>query len=692
MTTSTPRTADAKASSLCDLCKQMQDLDRLTDHKGPIMHHKSWTALCQSAENGCHLCNAFVQLQDMRRAPGIFDSTRNFDEHMSWPDTQLTIESYGINSPLHLRQDALFHHPHQEVIYIWFELCPDHDDPLSAIFTARSIDCSSDSENCLGLLDRWIKSCQAEHPECIWSKDHILPTRVIDVGSEDNDPFLFESNGAKGEWLTLSHCWGGSAPLQTTSHSLQHHKASISMKSLPVTFRDAIILTRRLGYQYIWIDSLCIIHNIHEDWITESSQMFRVYGNASINISATAARSPKEGIFESGSGQRNYATPLTKINCRSETKGIEGVLGVRLRMDGTGPFETFTEPPLHRRAWVLQESVLSPRRIDFASTQLYWECRTVLRTEGYPDSDDGHNYLTGSGRQLHKAAPRKMEYSPDIYKFLPTAKDPLSWWYTMLNDSYRDREITMDCDVFPALAGVAEEVARRTGFEYKSGLWLEDLHRGLLWQSSYPSEKSKDDFCPSWSWASVKLGSRDRRLDLETYAEGHRATILDISVKSEGENELGRISAGTARLKCSVKAFSEWREPQVPVYNGHGDDFVRMSTRYVHPKDLIASESPPTGQILCTLDIRPDDVDACLSDLIQRGAICAQIASFKTPECRIIVYDRGEKITDWGVVIYGLVLEPVDETAQAYRRIGIVEIAEEDGLADGWETTEVVIV
>ncbi|PVH71577.1 HET-domain-containing protein [Cadophora sp. DSE1049] len=528
----------------------------------------------------------------------------------------------------------------------------------------------------------------------MWSNDHILPTRVIDVGSEHEEPFLLESNGTKGEWLTLSHCWGGGAPLQTTSYNLQENKSSIPMESLPETFRDAIILTRRLGYQYIWIDSLCIIQNIHEDWTSESSQMFRVYANASINLSASAAHNPKDGIFESGNGMRKYSAPLTTLACRSETKNLQGVVGVRLQMGGNGPFVLLPEEPLHRRAWVLQESVLSPRRIDFASTQLYWECRTALHTEGYPQSDDGQSFLTASGRKLHQLGTRKMEHNPDIDKYFRSAKDPMSWWYPMLYDSYRDRGITMDHDVFPALAGVAEEVARRTGYHYKAGLWLEDLHRGLLWQPSYSSKKTEDKSCPSWTWASFKLPSRDRRLDIESYAEGHRATILDVDLKIDGENEFGRISSGTLKLACHVKAFSEWKEHLLPVYNEHGGDFesMRMSTRYLHSDDSVAYAPPPAGRILCTTDIRPDDVNACHSDMIQRKAICAQIASFKTPDCRVNSYYRGEEISHWGVIIYGLILEPIDELGQAYRRIGIVEIAEEDGLADDWETKEVTIV
>ncbi|KAK1502880.1 hypothetical protein CTAM01_04869 [Colletotrichum tamarilloi] len=40
------------------------------------------------------------------------------------------------------------------------------------------------------------------------------------------------------------------------------------MTSLSKTFQDAVLVTRRLGIKYIWIDSLCIIQDSKLDWET----------------------------------------------------------------------------------------------------------------------------------------------------------------------------------------------------------------------------------------------------------------------------------------------------------------------------------------------------------------------------------------------------------------------------------------
>jgi len=50
-------------------------------------------------------------------------------------------------------------------------------------------------------------------------------------------------------------------------------KRQIPYRKLCQNFKDAITVTRHLGFQYIWIDSLCIIQDSFDDWDKESAQM-----------------------------------------------------------------------------------------------------------------------------------------------------------------------------------------------------------------------------------------------------------------------------------------------------------------------------------------------------------------------------------------------------------------------------------
>lgn len=64
------------------------------------------------------------------------------------------------------------------------------------------------------------------------------------------------------KYLTLSHCWGESVHIK-----LLNKLKSIYAKQIPIedllqpeakVFREAMWVTRCLGYRYLWIDALCI--------------------------------------------------------------------------------------------------------------------------------------------------------------------------------------------------------------------------------------------------------------------------------------------------------------------------------------------------------------------------------------------------------------------------------------------------
>jgi hypothetical protein len=109
------------------------------------------------------------------------------------------------------------------------------------------------------LARKCIKECREQHPQCRQSAIAKLPTRVLDVGSSTSELKLFEQCGQRGNYAALNHCWGKHQLLTTTIPTLVSHKNLIHLANLQKTFQDAVMITRSLGLQYLWIDSLCII-------------------------------------------------------------------------------------------------------------------------------------------------------------------------------------------------------------------------------------------------------------------------------------------------------------------------------------------------------------------------------------------------------------------------------------------------
>jgi hypothetical protein len=131
----------------------------------------------------------------------------------------------------------------------------------------------------------------------------MLPVRVIDVGLlGESSIFLHVSRGQRGQWLTLSHCWGKEVPTRTTMTNIGKISHTLEISSLPPTFQDAILITRKLGYRYLLIDSLCIVQDSSHDWQRESVKMSEVYSNAVLCIAASAATDSYRAIFESANG------------------------------------------------------------------------------------------------------------------------------------------------------------------------------------------------------------------------------------------------------------------------------------------------------------------------------------------------------------------------------------------------------
>jgi hypothetical protein len=132
------------------------------------------------------------------------------------------------------------------------------------------------------------------------STEPLLLPLIIAINS--HIPKLLITEGCRGHYVALSHCWGtlGKHPLRTTTDNLQEHISGISWSTLPKTFQDALKITRELGIDYIWIDSLCIVQDSEEDWRQESREMGLIYERARVTIAAAGAAdsSPKCFILD----------------------------------------------------------------------------------------------------------------------------------------------------------------------------------------------------------------------------------------------------------------------------------------------------------------------------------------------------------------------------------------------------------
>ena len=354
----------------------------------------------------------------------------------------------------------------------------------------------------------------------------LLPTRILDIGGQNKDRISLREfpTGSHGQYAALSHCWGTKQTFITSSTNLEDRKKSIDFNELPQTFRDAISVSRSLGINYLWIDSLYIIQNDIEDWERESVKMEQVYSNAKLVISASRAISDSSG----------FLNPRRNDEIISISYGEGGKMSTFYLQQALQPLTPFADPlksePLHQRGWALQERYLATRTLHFGSHQIFWNCQTLSQSE--------------EGRILQRPWFDLQELIPETNE-TPGATWASSEQLMLYRPLYKMIEIYMSCgltyesDRLPAIAGLAKSLWLKSQDSYLAGLWRGGLLPGLLWRRYRLTALQRPVAfrAPSWSWPSV-----------------------------EGEIKFG-VYTWFNRFPCGIEYFASLQDVQIDVDN-----------------------------------------------------------------------------------------------------------------------------
>jgi hypothetical protein len=122
----------------------------------------------------------------------------------------------------------------------------------------RKVQGYEEPEKALGHAMGWVNECDKQHTQTRCHVDEAaLPERILDVRSEKpGGVVLYEPKGEHGRYAALSYVWGDMTPSTTTKADLEAYKEDIEMEKLPKTFRDTIVVARKMGIRYLWIDAL----------------------------------------------------------------------------------------------------------------------------------------------------------------------------------------------------------------------------------------------------------------------------------------------------------------------------------------------------------------------------------------------------------------------------------------------------
>lgn len=384
--------------------------------------------------------------------------------------------------------------------------------PFIAAFTPESI-CEDLTNLIREQIQPWMKSCcerQEGHSHCDPSNNtKVLPKRLVHILEAEHEYIKLveidhSTDIASRPYLILSYCWGqGNESAKTTIRNLESRLEKVSTITLPRTIQDAIRLTRMMGFEYLWVDAMCILQATEShpgDFETEAIKMRDYYANAQCCISASLASDSSEGFLtERPLGRFPISAVLLKLSNPSQSLYLEVDESERNLSD------ILYETPLMERGWYVQEYMLSRRVLHWTFHGLFLQCQSSTFLEGSFERWTCYQY----------------DHFRDLRAILSLRDDRIitfDGWYLLL-ESVSQKALTYERDRMYAIHGVASLLIQRLQAEYFLGVFRPTIAQGLAWSHN---AFDHDDFdfvqvkprslmrpvvpvgkqFPTWCWAS----------------------------------------------------------------------------------------------------------------------------------------------------------------------------------------------
>ena len=151
----------------------------------------------------------------------------------------------------------------------------------------------------VGKLQSWISACDRWHSDLCGIDEktqyNMSTIRFVDV--IDN---CLVKKYEKCRYVALSYLWGRCNTFQTLKENvacLEEKEGLLAFTDkIPLTIRDAILLTRQIGERYLWVDALCIVQDDERNKMEAITNMDTVYHHSLVTIIAGGGSDANAGL------------------------------------------------------------------------------------------------------------------------------------------------------------------------------------------------------------------------------------------------------------------------------------------------------------------------------------------------------------------------------------------------------------
>ena len=457
-------------------------------------------------------------------------------------------------------------------------------------------------------LSNWLSICNDNHAVCKpLSTPELGTINLIDVETNELVPY---PTGKECQYIALSYVWGDTAPFPFRLGRLPDQTRA--------TIDDAILVVKKLGLRYLWVDAICIDQHDGNHQMSQIRIMNLIYSGAYATIVALNGASANAGLprvsqnSSSGKQSRHSFGPNQRVTTMPSL------------------WHQILQSPWSKRGWTFQEALFSHRCLLFTKYQVYFNCNELHCSEAENDIPVQEDAGASAFLNSYLKSPKHF-----------TRADRHNLLIITIN-GYIPRRLSYDGDALNAIAGILHHFEQELfpgGFHF--GLPKHELRYYLGWiggQDGAERQHARRASFPSWSWVGWYMKSP---IDVREELAQEQPALTVWTNEGENLSQTLQLHDNTILPDSPSSCLPMIREIL---------DMLKRKTDCNNHTDL---KIPPKQTdetfltihgIICSMKILLDHGDLNSKDRCpQEGGIKCKLKSYKGTECEGIVYMTGNQ-------------------------------------------------